>query len=167
MSIEEEVKAAIEEFGDRAFERFNYRTHYENGGVSPWYSAISNKFIADNIKKTEILLKPMPKLFAHDVEVYGDNAYLMWQWQYKNNSTGKWADEWFDCDRPLTFKSALNYRRKKTASLPFDLERAKSGDMVEWINADGEIENIWHGDLYLFNGKESELRMKFPPKVQL
>jgi len=88
--IEDDVKAAIEEFGERAFERFiRDRNIVIVGGIG-WINLLSNSELDFKIG---LKLKPLPELFAHDVKVYGDNAYLMWEWlggnfsrKFKNNA---------------------------------------------------------------------------------
>ena len=150
MSIEDDVSAAIEEFGNDAYKRFYYRCFGLTVGCE------SNAKM--NIMN-DVFLKPLSELFSHDVSVYGDNAYLMWEWQYKDNGSPIWVDVWHSCDRPLAFKESLNYRRKNSAALPFDIERAVRGDVVEGLhNGAWCIKNSQ--DVY------SKFRMKYPPKVQ-
>jgi len=65
---------------------------------------------------------------------------------------------------------------KQSAALPFDLERAKNGEVVQafynnsWSDCD--IANIFeNGDVEIFINNKSvsidadDLRMKFPPKI--
>ncbi len=63
-------------------------------------------------------------------------------------------------------------RRKQSAELPFDLDRAKGGDVVQVLRSDG----VWFDALDTDNtlpiklfelGKEKELRMKYPPKKKI
>jgi hypothetical protein len=113
---------------------------------------------------------------ANDVSLYGDNAYLMWEWQYKYRE----QRDWFNCDRQPSWKKTLNYRRKQSAALPFDLDRAINGDKVESLWTDGEwrgysspftTESYIKGDeVHHGNGIDfiymSSIRMKYPPKIE-
>ena len=105
-------------------------------------------------------------------ELYGDNAYLMLQREYvvKNN--------WTDLTGNHEFES--NHSRLKTsAALPFDLERAKAGDVVEahfsekegWMSVSFSKETNVSG-MYAFVRNEKisyhwsdDLRMKYPPRI--
>ena len=122
-------------------------------------------------------VKAAIELFSHDVTVYGDNAHQMWEWQYKDSGNPIWVDVWHSCDRPLTFKESLNYRRKNSAALPFDIERAESGDDFEcfygglwrgvrWNNSlFHELE--LNGDYRWMIESGDNLRMKYPPKLKV
>jgi hypothetical protein len=57
VAILDEIDKLVEKFGDIAYKQLEYRTHYENGGVSPWYPCLNNKFIYDNIGKLEFAYK--------------------------------------------------------------------------------------------------------------
>ncbi len=50
-------------------------------------------------------------------------------------------------------------------SIPFDLERAKAGDEVEWLNNDGKWEFVPQNNLVYLHGQDARMRMKFPPKI--
>jgi len=164
MSIEQQVKEAIEEFGELAHERFVV------AGIG-FVDCKSN----DDLTNPEffIQLKTPQELITHDVKVYGDDAYLIWEWQYKDNGCPTWKNNWSNCDRQLSFKSTLSYRRKTSAALPFDLERAKAGDVVEihanyWKNCKSKtFEKIKFPLVQLDNISVSEfnLRMKYPKKI--
>jgi len=67
MIIEQQWQDALLEFGDRAFERFDGVTC--NDDVEYYIG------VGDNME-----LKPIYELFEHDVKIYGDNAYLMWEY---------------------------------------------------------------------------------------
>jgi len=180
-NIKDDVKAAIEEFGELAFERFEWNSI--EFGFLPFEN--HNEFITRHDWIT-IRLKALPKLFAHDVKIYGDDAYLMWQY-YDDLARDINGDRIFYVN--FTSNSEVNncskyfrLRRKTSAALPFDLERAKAGDVVE-VLCDGK----WHEmkstekrfteinaiDILIektgcFPQRNliSELRMKYPKKVQ-
>lgn len=50
-------------------------------------------------------------------------------------------------------------------SIPFDIERAKAGDTVEWLNNNGQWEFVPRNNLVYLHGQEARLRMKYPPKI--
>lgn len=129
MITNEQLKLAKEEFGDRAFERFGFAFMGEGRGFS-------NPLCNSDVKFYECPLRSLPELYRHDVKFYGtvENAILMWQWRYAGGS-----NDWQDCNKELSFNLNKEYRRKTSAALPFDLDRAKAGDVVEWIDND-----IWH-----------------------
>ena len=52
-------------------------------------------------------------------------------------------------------------------SIPFDLERAKAGDEVEWLNNDGKWEFVPRNNLVYLHGQDARLRMKYPPKISV
>lgn len=116
--IEKAVQAAIEEFGDCAHKCFEYAD-------VGWSNCSFNGYLSPDC--FILRQKPLYELFSHDFTVYGDKAYLMWQWQYKDCEK---QGDWLDCDKPPSWKPSLNYRRKESATLPFDIERAKSGDAI-------------------------------------
>jgi len=131
MSIEQIVQQAIDEFGELAHERFTrrYAPHF-----SDTQCQLQNNSDFSDYDLQDTHLKPLPELFAHDVKVYGDDAYLMWdidtQWVLKFNFS-------FNCN--FTVECALTdgrslVKRKASAYLPFCLDRAKAGDVVEWFN---------------------------------
>jgi len=175
MSIEDDVKAAIEKFGELAYERFEVET-----APKFWINSTNNSQLITAFAR----LKTLPELFAHDVKVYGDNAHLMWK--IFDNYINK-PKEWLT---PLSNKELdyyLSYhledeiiKRKTSAARPFDLERAKAGDVVEWerdkhdwikaklvISTDIRIQIFVNGDI-VDSGhiNKSRLRMKFPKKVR-
>lgn len=114
-----------------------------------------------------------------DVDDYGDNAYLMFKYQafinesyrnFKNNSE-------------VSSNISSDYvKRKQSAELPFDFERAKSGDEVEFyadelgfyditVKFIGESATcggmITVQDKYGYHDVEIEnLCMKYPQKVK-
>jgi hypothetical protein len=100
------------------------------------------------------------KQWQQDVEDYGDNAYLMYSHYYIP------ANSWIDCDYN---NDVIDYesKRKQSAELPFDLERAKCGDEViilindEWISCEKNY-TIYLNDI----GSTVKLRMKYPVKVK-
>jgi len=116
---------------------------------------------------------------AHDVTVHGDNAYQMWKIEnsaYEDEDGGM-----HDAGVNIEIINAINrgcfVERKQSAALPFDLERAKNGEVVQafynnsWSDCD--IANIFeNGDVEIFINNKSvsidadDLRMKFPPKLE-
>lgn len=66
-----------------------------------------------------------------DVEDYCDNAYKMWYGRLELNTHVMNASNNLDVETWLSFDDFVAVR-KESAELPFDLERAKSGDDVEF-----------------------------------
>jgi hypothetical protein len=177
----EQIKQAIEEFGDRAFERFTMRVAPH---VSEQCDLDSNKDF-DNYDLHDMQLKPLHDLFKNDSSVYGYDAYLMWEWQNKpsDNIQTPWRKFNFNLDCECEINNlnwefcGTNVRRKTSAELPFDLERAISGDDIEYNKLSGQwavckfiadcgdngikiqFKNQYHWCQYVY------LRMKYPPKV--
>ena len=134
-NIEQAVQAAIDEFGDDAYKRFNHKGMAFNDE-----SCRSNDFLLRMLSVKNVSIKPLPELFAHDVEVYGENAYLMWEKKEEgvdsnyitfasNNHASDYIRE-IDENGNGNIFGAFHVRLKTSAALPFDLERAKAGDMV-------------------------------------
>jgi len=111
------------------------------------------------------------KQWQQDIADYGDNAYLWWE---------GWNDYgWETIGHNKFWTCPPEVRRKESAALPFDLERAKAGDEVESLWQDG----VWRKypvsvsrirDGYITDGiffhddcliRCENLRMKYPPKV--
>jgi len=161
--IEQQVKEAIDEFGELAHERF----------------MVDNVDIVDNSHLLLILeynrtlkLKPLPELFEHDVSFYGADAYVMWEWKISAVfASQKWhAVDCIGQHGNIYLKvsigdMALDHRRKTSAALPFDIERAIAGDAVgilcngEWVDFDscGCKVNWDYPDV-----DYSDYRMKYP-----
>jgi transcriptional regulator with XRE-family HTH domain len=163
ISIEEQVQAAKNEFGEKAFERLKSKAGLfrSNTDLEKWICA---GLYAE--------LKPLPELYAHDNDFYID-AFLMWQWRYADGSNG-----WTDCNKPLSFKADKEYRRKESAGLLFNLKMAIAGDAVECLRdgilypvinlvfpnrtdyaISGEVNGIGCTFFDSYN-----LRMKYPPR---
>jgi hypothetical protein len=53
MSVKDDFDNIVKQRGQCAYKILEYRTHYENGGVSEWKPAISNAFVYENIGKVE------------------------------------------------------------------------------------------------------------------
>ena len=85
-------------------------------------------------------------------------------------------DCWSDCTNEAFDFDRFEYRRKTSAALPFDIERAKEDGAVEMCDAYGHwfictsktFESRKHPLIQLDNCSVSEfnLRMKYPPKAQ-
>jgi hypothetical protein len=126
------------------------------------------------------------RLFAHDVEIYGKNAYLMWDGTL-NITKIKIPiidnDIVYEC---LNGHIKSQLYRKTSAVLPFDLTRAKKGDPIEiynafyntWITPDTiKIELLDDLEVVIYfeykgvgglivDGNDNEARMKYPPKLK-
>lgn len=147
--------------------------NWKTKGLQPLYFK-SNDEVDAALKEGVIVdLKPISELFEMDIQVYGDNAYLMWESPYteKDRNPNSLTAEFFKLNPALM-------HRKTSAALPFDLERAKAGDVVEYF-----YNNRWWGVNFVrlhkitnkivisFLGNEpivfcEELRMKYPPKAK-
>jgi len=180
MNIEDDVKAAIEEFGERAHERFMI------DAVDFVYLS-SNDDLNYNVNFA-IKSRPMTELFAHDVKVYGDNAYLMWYVLTPridiNNDVIE--DKESDLQSNKDFYRYINvfsFIRKKSAELPFDSIRVLNGDAVCAIGTEVNLLKNATKILGLSCNKEwlcwieddprnplsvlrENIRMKYPKKVQ-
>lgn len=153
MSIEQIVQQAIEEFGEFAHERFT-----DSKGLNFADNDDLNRELAG---WGDIQLKPLPELFAHNVKVYGDDAYLMLQrYNYDSRDVICWINCTSNDDVQLAIDNDNEIRRKQSAALPFDLKRAKAGDAFEYFER-GE----WHTKTSIddnFPIDERYLRMKYP-----
>jgi len=176
-NIEDDVKAAIDEFGECAFERFEDNLSFD-------YS--SNSEIHEHI--LDIQLKTLPELLAHDMRFYV-NAFELWEKKENNNdeyytfSSNNHLNDYICIINNDGYGSGFgefHVRRKTSAALPFDLEGAKAGDVVEWIAADDTIHSVkfienfdeWRSLIeWSKNNRDlvatDKLRMRFPKKVQL
>jgi len=177
-NIEKEVKSAIDEFGGNAYKRFRVflSSCEEDGvnGVGTWYGFEDNDHFIMCPESFE--LKPLLDLFSHDVTVYGDNAYLMWE----HSLHGKSAELVSNNDALSSFESSkITVTRKKSAALPFDIERAQAGDVIE--TSSGKKEVVKFIDVASISQKMvlinhprhkrqitsfDSLRMKYPKKAQ-
>lgn len=165
MDIKQQWQDALSEFGDRAFERFTDVTC--NDDVVYYIS------VGDNVE-----LKQLAELFEHGAKIYGFEAEKqMWEW---NRPTFGWVS----LPKQVGLggvvmaikKSFFEHRRKTSAALPFDLDRAKAGDVVEYCNEYGywttctskSFELGKHPLIILDHGSVAEcnLRMKYPPKLK-
>lgn len=127
-NIKKQLQQAVEEFGEFAHERVVEIVH----GV-PWYYA-DNEALYAHANLSALTLKPLSELFAHDISFY-INAFEMWE--IYDNYVNK-QKEWITPSSNKELDYYLSYhiedgiiRRKTTAALRFDLERAKAGDVVE------------------------------------
>ena len=159
-NIEKVVQAAIEEFGEDAYKRFTHKGMAFNDEPCR-----SNEFLLRMLSVNNVSIKPLPELFAHDVVVYGDNAYLMWL----ISERGIW------CELQGGMLDTMNrepnrFKRRTSAALPFDLGRAMAGDVAEyfaedlvsrnghWIIAENNIAAL----LFKKDKNRDDLRMKYP-----
>ena len=133
---------------------------------------IKRKVVQDEIGE---FVDTLPELFAHDVEVYGNNAYQMWE-QF-HTPEGRW----YSAGNNNFILFNQNVRRKTSAALPFDLERAKAGDTIETVVKGGwqTVEFIGGGGGTMIEVKyqdipptphkykfASEVQMKYPRRSQ-
>jgi len=148
----------VEEFGDDAYKCFG--AAYMGDGIG-----YANPSCNRDVEMYGFQLRSLPGLFALDVETYGKNAYLMWEWKNCMPEPDCYSDctnEPFDFDR-------FEYRRKQSAALPFDLERAKAGDKFqvfygsEWVDAEMD-DDIFIDSEWMFESGDN-LRMKYPPRI--
>jgi hypothetical protein len=182
-NINKQWENAVKEFSKRAFERFDDNDLFEfldSNEVTEYYIRL----------KHDIQLKPIGELFEHDMQFYGDDAYLMWKISLSDKNRFIGATDNKDVEWAL---NSTNYdvRRKTRAALPFDLIRAKAGHIVEWfesisnnwITLDSnafikydstliEVQGITYASQVLFpyglaNIDINDLRMKYPPNVYL
>lgn len=128
------------------------------------------------------------KQWEQDVEDYGDDACSLYEIQKDYYEDGILVDQdWIPAECNYTVQEGLKFhciRRKDSAALPFDLERAKAGDEILAIDEDGKIHRAIYQGYYeetsgiiiglpdsdnerAANVHKSSLRMKFPPKVKM
>jgi hypothetical protein len=132
MSVtQQQLDTAIEEFGNDAYKRFTNK-----GFLFDSNDELLREFVGYN----DIEFKALPELAEHDIEVYVNKAKDMWQWRHNYDDF-----EELGYKKDLIFKpfannqdlfdslNSVNYivERKTSAALPFNLERAKAGDVVE------------------------------------
>ncbi|MGZ7118224.1 MAG: hypothetical protein ACXVH2_00795 [Methanobacterium sp.] len=121
------------------------------------------------------------KQWQKDVDDYGENAYLLWE--VTNNDKEYYVGFRTQGSALCCANHDINLmRRMQSAELPFDLERAKSGDGVEVMTSDDkwiDVQNILFDEnnvyarysdtgMFAITNKSSHyyLRMKYPPKVK-
>ena len=125
MTIQEIWQAALAERRDKAFELFdinNFECVYGN-------AVIEGLFKKGNVK---IALKPLAELFKLDVYRYGDNAFLMYEYDYLGDWVTPMAKNGNRLIKSyLTQKARPICRRKLYANAPFNLEWAKLGVLIE------------------------------------
>jgi len=148
INIQQAVKDAIDEFVDRAHERFEYAD-------VGWSNCTSNDYLAPEC--FILRLKPLPELFEHDVSFYGADAYLMWE---LNNELDFIVS---NLSVLCAIDQGVDVRRKTSSAQKFDIERAKAGDVVEMLMAHTEQwERVPTCDLVYTHGQEHRMRMKYP-----
>jgi hypothetical protein len=175
MNIGQQVQQAIEEFADDTYERFT-----DDKGLR--FSS-NDELNRELVGWCDIKTKPPSELFDHGVKVHGGDEYLMWETRliYDNPLHNEY--EWATANSNLTVLQALvstgvDVRRKLSAALPFDLERAKAGDVVEelsligWSKCNKDFKRSWvRKNLVAFDDgcysaiSISNLRMKYPKKA--
>lgn len=152
MNIAELVKNAIEEFGDRAHERFERDSYefdggliesmgdYPKWGTRPFSDNDQLLFLVDclinhDAEHLEIRLKPLPELFTHGCDVYGfEQEVKMWEWQDDNNVWNDFSPELCDYDEIIYGMTEYVHRRKTSAAREFCPEDANSRDGIEFIH---------------------------------
>lgn len=154
MDIKQQWQCAVEEFGDRAHDRF-----FVNNGVDS-FSPTSNKEAIENLN--ELFFIPSVHLFEHGVSVYGFESEKQ-MWEFKG-FFGCWQNihsyaSYNDVINAMANDYFYDFRRKTSAELPFSLERALSGDVIEGLSG---------GKWEVKNGHTvySKFRMKYPPKLE-
>ena len=168
----------VEEFRELAFERLTYTSNYQIMFFDEPMGFESNKHVElmfNDIPRVTVSLKPLPELITHDIEFYGlPNALLIWSFDKKilDNPEQK------NCNFESITNELINnlHSRKTSEAMPFDLERAMRGDVVEFngrrcyivTNHDDNIKIRFDGDdgvTYLWVSA-SQLRMNYPPRTQ-
>ena len=182
--IEKAVQAAIEEFCEEAYMRFEIST-FLNEATPPdrfWFipsRATFNKVLNDNGRPRHVRLKSLPDLFSHDVAVYGDNAYLMWSGSVTyDDAFGHFYEVngvIFDNNAHVLSEFEVSTLdrvcRKTSAALPFDIERAKAGDIFEyfdgfdWVTPENEIKKSLLS-IFESSPNRKDFRMKYPKKEE-
>lgn len=183
MITQKQWKFIEEEFGDDAFRRLKPKWPSQAG-------CNDNHDIIIGLNSGLCFeLKPLPELIAHDIEFYDKLAYLMWELKARENSVIPMKHNiFFGLSSNCAFGQDAEYRRKESAALPFDLERAKAGDVVEykdpyrlfkekWKTLKGitkfsnsypetEYISVLVNTIKLKEFKPTDLRMKYPPKQE-
>jgi len=174
-TIQEQFQAAIEEFGEDAYKRFRSFWYLAEDAESAEVIVSSNTQIAYwlNGVDTGVALNPPDQLIAHDIEVYGEHAYLMWE--IAPSTTRDFETFAYNAMRFYVTNRDYILRRKTTAALPFDLDRAKEGDVVEiqnvignWFNCSSRtFELLKHPlvELDHISVPKFALRMKYPIRL--
>jgi hypothetical protein len=168
------------EFGEFAFERVQY---VERGDLGQRVHYSHNNNDVDNfLHCREYELRPLPELFVHDDSFY-INAFELWQFEDLGQDFKTVLD--FDSNQHVLdfFEEndpQFRVSRKDSAALPFDLERAKAGDVTEALTGDGEWRNVeimgvtankifvkWFdnsGDFFNHKEAKKRLRIKYPAR---
>jgi len=117
------------------------------------------------------------KQWEKDLKVYGDGACSLYEIQKDYYEDGVLVDQdWIPAECNYTVQEGLKFhciRRKESAALPFDIESAQAGDIVEYKNWLGEWKDFdaqkeyWKNHTFAHSENLSALfRMKYPPKVK-
>ena len=175
MSIKYQWQTAKNEFGSQAFKRFDSAVFAleSNHVIENMFSVILHDDEDDN--NDYLCFNPLRDLWAHDDSFYID-AFAMWQWRYVDGS-----NDWTDCNKTLSFKADKEYRRKDSAGLPFDFNRAIKSSPTECLHG-----GMWKKCEVIRNNTDDEyievfifsedirkwylphdLRMKYPPRKAL
>jgi hypothetical protein len=131
-------QAALAERGDGAFELFLSQA-YDNSVDKKFYNHFSNEQVENRIKDdaNAVRLKPIDDLVRLDIERYGDNAFLMYEWQVDDcmhpaiNDCNYYS---FESNKSIKshIKAGNDVRRKPYANCPFNIEWAKAGVAMEF-----------------------------------
>jgi len=154
------------EFGEQAYKQVCIR-------VPPNRFSFEDNFqVATCEDFEEIESMPLTELFRLDVEAYGDNAFLIYGYCHFEGDVIN--DFSFNSQILGLIESGYSDRliRKQSAALPFDLERAKAGDIFEVKG----IDNAWfvpseseesNSLITIFEScpNRKDLRMKYPPRI--
>jgi len=173
MNIEQAVKDAIDAFGSEWWHRFALKGwRIDKLKLRDGCKNVSD-FAMTLMKEDDgygyFALKPLPELFEHDVSFYGSDAYLMWE------SANELDLIVSNLSVLCSIDQGVSIRRKTSAALPFDIDRAIAGDVVEVLsNGTWQPALKYHGyseilhthKVELKNGyanvSSENLRMKYP-----
>lgn len=191
-TIQNQYQAAVEEFGEDAYKRFEVETYdFVDGSdceIDRWFTnPISNEEVEGTFNheiRLAVKLKLTHDLIVHDIEVYGEQAYFMWETHGVHDYPVNIYRDFEFGDDLVYFEAYDNgfediMTRKTSSALPFDIERAKAGDVVEcfysrtksWLSCtlSNKFGHINEGvevccDGELFIAQANNLCMKYPPK---
>lgn len=129
----------------------------------------------------------LQKQLEQDLKGYGDKAYLLYEFQKDFYEDGVLVDQdWIPADSNYQVQEGLKFnciRRKESAALPFDIERAKAGDAVEVLignefkilfsenkgfklNKSKTRVSVLRKTGSVLKYKIDQLKMKYPPRAK-